>query len=375
MAGSRLLVALVTLGCAPEPTAAPPPRAPAKLEIERSPSAAATEAPVAAPAPPAMAELGEPADVACRVKELAWSTDALRLRDGGPVYAKVIAAPTTLLLPSGEPRAPMAVFEDAQVVLRAIVPRDVRLYLRAPTALRRFVIPKAQTSLDWTGGKSGSLVLGVSTQGVLSSPDPVSDDVACDTIGANPSDYAARAAVTPKKKLPEKDVVPGGADLSDSPGGAALARLEGNGVVEVVQVKGAHTKVMIDDHAFVVFGWVASSDLVKHAPAISGSAGTGPPGVGWGSKLGGKGCARDLTLVARVGEESAKVGVLKSGSSFVLKAGESLPDPEASPRAKALRSRFVAVTLPDVPWLRMVEGAQLLFLASELETCAERSKP
>lgn len=366
---------LGALGCGSEPRPAPARSAPAaKIEI---PAAESTREPVLAEeaAPPALAEVREPENVACRLKETAWSTEELRLKDGGAVFGRAIAAPTSMVMPAGEPRAPVAVLDDAQLVVRAVVPKNVKLHARSAITLKGFLIPKAETALAWSGGKSGSLALGVNAKGVLAWPETVIDDVACDSVGLNVAQYSARDSVTKQAKLPEKDVLREGVELAEVAGGPFVARLSQGQSVELVAAKGNYQKILIDHWQFVVFGWVQKSDLGPHMTGAGYGSGRGLMGVRHVRGIGGRRCARDLTLVVEVGSERAKVGLLKRDTIFQTTEPDAGSEPQGPPGRKGREPRFIQVTMPNVRWLALVEGARLLVPEPELKECTAQAQP
>lgn len=366
-----LLVAALCAGCAaleppPEPKAPPP-----KVEIPAATDKSEPMPPLVDEAP-VLPEVREPADVACRIVESGWSYPTLRLKDGGAVFAKITSAPTSLAFASGEPRAAIAVFDDANVLLRGVVAHeDIRIYTRAATALRGFLIPKKHTVLAWIGGGGGKLRVGVDAKDDLVPPTLVDEGLGCDKLGLNVQDFEARDQVTKQAKLPEREIAREGAELALTRGGDAVARLRDGVRVELVLAQGKHSKILRDHHQYVLFGWVASADL--RPPQLGAGYGTGHGRLAgrYVGKRGARKCARDLTLIAEVGSERAIVGVLRQGAPFLA---ESLPKEQAEsagppPRSRRRELSLVPISLPLTRWLEPVEGARVLVLEEEFKDC------
>ncbi len=376
--GTTALV-LAMLACTPalEPASgAPPPRA--KLEIPPPvPSEAPQpEAPAAVAGTP---EIREPESPACRIPEPSWSFDALRLAEDGVVFAGVSRAPTTVVLPSGEPRAATAVFDDTQVLLRAIVnPNELALFAGEAAALRGFLVPKPSTRLRWSGGHPGALRVGVEAKSVLAWPALVEDELGCEKIALNKASFVARELVTKRAQLPERIVTRSGAELSVAPGDAAVAGLRDRLRVEVVQTEGTQSRVLIEDPSFSAFGWVHSADLGP-APLLNGHGRLGGSHRTIAPSIrGGRSCLHDLSLFGEIGEERARIGVLRKGSPFFVEAPRTEPEPDtgAPPARGAYRAtRYVSIRIPRARWLTLGEGARLLVPEDEYRECDVKAPP
>lgn len=363
-------VALLAGACTPAEPAPPPKAPPAKLEIPVATAGAEATPEVAEAPPPALAEVREPDQVACRVVEQAWSYDSLRLKDGGAVFAKVYGAPTALALPAGAPGAGTAVLDDKSVLVRGVVAKDdVKLRMRQALALRGFLAPKPRLELIWSGGGDGKLRVGVDASSDLTWPERVEDDVACDKLSLNVNDFDPRLLVTKQAKHPEREIARDGAELAETRGGDAVARLRDGRRVELVQAQGKHSRILVDEPRYVLFGWVASADLRQPGAGLGYGTGYGRLGGRHVSRRGGRVCARDLTLVAELGQERAVVGVLRKDARFVVEEAPALAAPEPTARKPRHERRFLPISLPLTRWLSLLEGARLLVPEEEFKEC------
>ncbi|MFO0570335.1 MAG: hypothetical protein U0263_32130 [Polyangiaceae bacterium] len=365
----------VALGCTPattpEPTRGNAQQPPARIEI--APARSAEPEASSKPEPPApMAVIREPASVACRIEDRDWSFKALRIRPGGPAFMQAFDGPVKLAIAAGGPGPATAVFDDGHVVVRAVVDeKEVPLHLKAPLALRGFLIPHAHTTLHWVEGQSDKLRIAVDASSAVSWPNPVDDFVACEKLGLEVSDYLARETVTKKGQLPQRSVKDG-AELAEKPGGPAVAKLAAEVAVEVVGSRGAHSKILIAEGAYVIFGWVKTKDLGSQVAAAGYGYGSGRGARGVKIHSPGATCARDLTLVVELSGERVEVGRVRKGTSYHLNTDASAERPE---RGKSREPSFSEITLYTTGWLELAKDAHLFVPNAELAECDAAPKP
>lgn len=362
--GVRLAVALA-VGCgSPRPPVAEPP-APV-VAVPPASTPVASLPPAEKPAAPPPAEVREPTQLACKLSSPDWSSDQLRLRAGGPRFARVSGAPASVLLPVvSSPTEAVAVMDDGHVLVRAVLAvADVHLYASKPAPLLGIVTPAADLDLSWTSSTAGSVRVGIDTQNVLRSPAPFVADVGCGELALVPAGYDARASVTRRSKLAKRGVITDGAPLSPSPGAAAVAELRQDVVVELLETRGGRARILIDESYYVVSGWVAVKDLGP--PLITGTIGRGggggAPGFGI-HELFLTRCPADLGLFVELGSERVKVGVIRAGSGFQL-----------TPKSATDTSGFRAIDLPSQPWLMPEKTARWVVDAAALEPCRTDSR-
>jgi hypothetical protein len=365
------LTAVAISGCAARGPAPAPSGEAGPTRIEIPPAAAASAGAETSPldAVPTLPVVHEPASVACRIVEKQWSLSNLLIRQGGPAFASVTNAPVTLVMPAGAPAAPTAVFDDGQLIVRGFA-READVTMRAARAhaLAGIVVPKPSAVLTWLGGAVGSLEVGVDASELLVSPELVADHMPCERVGLNAAGYSARELVTPRKNLPEREVTRAGAELSVERESTASARLRQGVTVEVVEVRGLHTRILVDSQSFVLFGWVASADLGPRRSGTGYGIGLGRLGSRSSSARGNRKCVRDLTLVAEVGGERAKVGVIRKATLFSSLEPPAAP-PGADPPGRRERMALVQVSVPQARWLKLADDAKILVPLSELSDC------
>ncbi|MBK7584839.1 MAG: hypothetical protein IPI67_32200 [Myxococcales bacterium] len=361
--------------CASAPPSLPPPR------VTTTPVPSATAEPEAPPSvsepEPPIPEVREPTSVGCRLASGEWSFDQLRLRTGGPVFAKVRAAPSTVVLPvTDKAVAATAVFNDGHVTLRAVVDSaELSLHPRAqtkkrpPAVLLGVVFPRAEAKLTWVATATDRASVSLDASAVVASPSPVIDQLFCDQLGLEFDEFDARTYVTKKAKLPKLWVSRDGAPIRRNLTAKPSAELEQGVEVEVLEVRGSMTHIMHDTPLFVVAGWVSSSDLGTQTWA---GVGYGGYGAGYGrsfSTVRGDSCAKDLSLIVQLGAERVRVGKLNAGSAFRrVDAPAEPPDPRAR---KPKPERFVPIELPQQRWLTLVPEAKIVVERAELERCKE----
>lgn len=352
-----IAVALV-VGCSSSRSPVPPPTS-VLVPIATAPDAplpAVVEAPAALPA-----EIREPTEVACRIPGVAWTSDQLRLRPGGPRFARAgrVARATVVLPVVSNPSEAIAVVDDGLVLVRAVLAlEDVYLYAPKPTALLGIVTPARHTELRWTGSTPGSVRVALDTKGVLRSPDPFLADIACTALAIVISDYDARASITRNKQLPKRDVITDGAALAPAPRATPVAELHAGIEVELVETRGAEARILTEHRSLVVSGWVSRKDLGPAARRRYSS------GYGRLDERNYKfnspslmHCPSALSLFVELGAERVKVGVIHENSGFRVLEDQA--------EAEAWRE----IELPESRWLVMEKNARLLVEAVQLRAC------
>ncbi|MBK7579584.1 MAG: hypothetical protein IPI67_05185 [Myxococcales bacterium] len=368
----------LTAACAAE--RGPAHRAPVGPRLEIPAAASAGPPAPAAPAPSqALPEVLEPAATACRFNAKSWGFESLRLADGETGFATAYAAPVEIFVPPGAPHTSVAVIDDGEVVLKGVVPAgELLLYAKKATALGGFLVPKFHVPLRWMGGAAGKLRVGVDAKSRLASPEVVEDDIACAELDLLAASFSARELITKRAHLPEKLVLRQGAALTTAIGETPPASLLSGLRAEVLETQRGSSRILIDAASFILFGWVDSADLGPAPPVnqfgrLGGRHRTRLPMIS-----GGQTCARDLSLIAEVGEVRSRVGSLRAGTRFQPLFAPPEPMDETGappPRRSQRRARVVAVQLPRTRWLRLAEGARLSVLEDELRECERAPDP
>ncbi len=351
------LVGMGTCSSSPRPTPAPVPSV--VVAVASAPTAPQKEA-FAPPPPPAVSEIREPSDVACRIAAENWRGDRLRISADADAFGSALAPHATLVLPvTDHPQASIVVMDDERVLVRAVLAtRDTGLYAAKPTTLLGIVTPIATTDLKWRSSSPGAVRIGVDTSRVLRAPNPFETEMRCVELAIVQGSYDARASITPKSRLPKRNVVHDGAPIAASAGGAPVAELNAGIDVEVLESRGTSVRILTESGDYVLSGWVAQSDLGL------------PKGVGIGQAVGsGRGhlggrydskrirCPRPIALYVEVRGARTKVGLVHANTGFV-RASE--PDDTAA---------FRAIELPESQWLVLNANVRLVVEASELSSC------
>jgi hypothetical protein len=364
--GCSSTLASVAPGAAPAPVSAAQTRSALTPESEPALTNAepGTQAWDVAEAPAPRTEIVEPAAIACRISEKAWTHMSLRLRADGPSFASVVKAPGALLLPAGDdPTEAIAVIDDGAILLRAVIAkRDVRLYLPKPQALLGIVTPAAIASLDWVSASAGKLRVGVANVAdVLLTPNPFEAELGCSQVVIEPRDYDARASITRRKNLQTRETARDGVELRATQTGPVAATLRAGVGVGLVEVRGAAVRVLIDGGDHYIAGWVAKTDLVgSPGPGMMGLQGIGAGGGrGRGAYPFTLRCPVELDLYVERGAERIKVGSVHAGTPFHPAGGET-PN-----------GHFVPIAIPGVEWLWLHRNARFTVEGTSLHGCTK----
>jgi hypothetical protein len=300
-------------------------------------------------------------EVACRIEGADWYSDQLRLRVDGPRFARANQVHASIVVPiTNGPVAATAVMDDGHVLVRAVLARaDVHLHAPKPAALLGIVTPVAHANLIWSRSSVGAIRIALDARTFLKSPDPFEADVPCIDLAIVGTSYNARESITKRNNLPKRDVTRDGAPIAATPGGATAAELRSGVQVELIEARGAQSRIIAEDGSYVLSGWVASKDLGPPLTAALGygyGTGTGRLHATRRSDL--MHCPSAVGLFVEQGSELVKVGAIHNDAGFQPKID-----------ATAVESDLREIQLPESPWLTMDPSARLVALASELREC------
>ncbi len=311
-------------------------------------------------------ELRTPDAEACRIHEETYYSPhrgGLRTRASAPPFARLHAAPTTLVLALGsEAPAAIAVVDVPELLLHGVVTRsDLELYAAKPTLLSGFVTPLAETILPLLAGEPGRVRVGLDVSAEFSQPTRAEDAIACDGLRLVAQQYDARKKVTAGRRL-QQMLLHGAAPLSQAPGGSPVAQVKPDTAVEILAIRGKHAHVLISGAGYLATGWVERQHLSK----MNGSA--PHPGRGYGS---GRGflstrktrlaCPQEVPLHVQFNGELVKIGILRPKAIFT-QAGRPARD-------------RVAISVEGVRWISFMKGAVLALAASDFAKCAAAQSP
>jgi len=140
-------------------------------------------------------------------------------------------------------------------------------------------------------------------------------------------------------------------------------RTEEAAQIEVVKREKGWTRMVLDEGASIVYGWIPSGLVLEHEQELGvlggvmgGIGGIGLSGVGTGPAP--RRCASDLRLWTRQrGKLGPEVGLLAASTPFF---------------ARTIDPLWSAITLPEVSWLEMMAGNELVVAAGDLVGCESR---
>lgn len=293
--------------------------------------------------------LPEALRIACSWDLPSWKGQTLKLRlsEKGEPFATINhSAALRFTLPAGAASAVHLSLESGGVKVNARVSAaDISLYVRAPEALAgsNFYLG-GSTELNWENGAPDEILSSVSPHQNGKETAKVSVKHSCAFYSILPSDVDPTGVFgqTPKGRVQFRDNQKVGFELSRN---------------------GASTRVAVPSHG----GWFVSSEpttaFVKVVGALdlkswyaseprheSAARDTRVPG--WPDSS----CNADLQLVARVGSDSAVVGVIGQKTKF-----------QVGPAAEG----FTRVGLPSSDLL-LTDNGQFAVRTSDLEACAQR---
>jgi hypothetical protein len=322
-----------------------------------------------------------PRETACTFTARQWPNDpaedtpdgyrSLRFGPGASPFAKIYEGENVeLRVLSGLASAGAYLTLDAEgVTFRGhIEAAELPLHPKRPFVVGGVVVPTRR--LAWRAAKKGALAIAAdvgprlrATEGTLVT------ETACDemVLGYSPLDATAIDEKIGAVKAQEDFATwlrPGKVFLSTAPEADPVAWID---VVEPpddtlllhpvrkLATEKTWTRIAMRGYGGVVFGWVRSGDLrtlrrqyadLSHDVA-SIVLGAPPKGEGWLA------CAREVPLMARVGEERRTVGVVRAGAMF---------------RTQETASDFTRIELRD-SGVMPAPGAAFFVPTSSIATC------
>ena len=328
-------VAVGLCACVPAEVPAAPPKPPVVVAAPRP----ATPEPVALPEPaepseppvPLPPRIERPADVACTWTSDRWLTSSavdLRMRPGGPSFARAAGGPRAhVQIPVGPAKHGIADASSGGLLLTGIVDASaIVLHPAHAFPMNGVVYPTSNVSLTWTKGQSGRVtVTAPAPTQLLLSRLPLAGTPECANVSL---DRGARMDM-----YQEIFGAPSGSPcyfpsarmiaISSDPARPAEVKLFSGEllVCDAFAQRGGFTRVAVDVDQVFIAGWVRSS-------LVQGSSGRGSTGgVGFGSvgivdmvrsPLAKVVCPESVPLVAEVAGESATVGAVLPGTTIEI---------------------------------------------------------
>lgn len=184
-------------------------------------------------------------------------------------------------------------------------------------------VPTPSTALAWDEAAPDLITVRFQPSAAVEVQEPpLRAQVRCNAVGLDWGRFKARAAVSGGKRERRALLRVGRAiPLALAPGGAPAAHLrarggdDGEAEVLVIDVSGAHSRVIWHRDDALIFGWVASADL-RPAPKepVVFKYGTGS-GSGFGRSMHPRAhltCPEDIPVIAEAGGERATVGSVQA---------------------------------------------------------------
>jgi hypothetical protein len=333
-ASCSTLLALGLAACSPAPALLPVSPARPVLAVAAPvsppPPIAATAAP-AAPAepavalPPLIAGIDAPA---CTWATRRWRTRSgpteLRLRPGGPVFARVTGGRAQLQVPVGTPTDGLLSVGSSGLVVSGFVAREeVTLYAATEVALSGVVYPSAFMPLSYVQGTAGGVSITMSAPaGVLPGKRPLLATRFCEDVsldrGAPLNPIKAAFGTTSSALQMTRDNRPL-AVFSDParPSEVQIALAPGTWVQSYAS-QGAFTRIGVYVGSTYVAGWVRTARLKplqsQGSPGHASDSVSVSFGIGEGRRkpILQRICPVDVPLVAEAGGERRTVGYVRA---------------------------------------------------------------
>ena len=372
MRRAALTTCLVALGlgaCARVPAPAPPPpRAPvapaATAAPPPAPAAPTAMAPEEAgtPLPPWIARLESPA---CSWRTERWSArhiTELRLRRGGPVFARVNGGRAQVHIPMGARDDGVLDVASNGLVISGVVAREhVTLYAAASFPMSGVLFPRSTTPLSWKEGfDDGVSVTMPAPKGILVNNPPLTARRPCTDLSLDRGSVLSPAKVAFGREYGESRIVRAGQTLEvfADPARPATVKLvlTEDLMAESFATSGAFSRIGAHLHDVYVAGWVRTRNLQESWNGGRGTlSGFGRIGMvsRWAPPLRKVQCPADVPVIAWAGDESATVGHVLSGTTIEV-LGDRRP---FSPIQVTSRELHIAST------------AELSVRASDLTAC------
>lgn len=298
---------------APTATAAPAPEVPTAVVLAAAPAAPST------PLPPWVAR---PDDVACT-----WSTQRLssraitmlRLRPGGPVFARVTGGRAQVQIPVGAGDHGLLDVGSDGLVLTGVVGRgQITLFAAKAFAMNGVVFPLSTTPLWWTEGfpDGVGVTMDLPKEIIASHPPVVARRPCADLTLDRGATLNLEKDVLGRDRGAAKLLRGGSAvEVFSDPARPAEVKLvlPHDGHAQSFAVQGGYSRIGIRVGPAFVAGWVKS----EHLQWMSGGGGassstSGSVGIGEGklTPLRQVECSADVPVIAEAGGEKATVGYI-----------------------------------------------------------------
>jgi len=327
---------VISLSCAmspkpSSPTAAPSATPAADATPSHSPPAGSSSSGFVTAPDRELARVKPASEAACVLSAQEWSPDGeesvLRLRKGGPPFARAAKGSVQLEIPLGRDTDSVFVrLERNGWEIAGHLGTDA-FSLRPARAMvfEGFLVPLPLADLRWDEARAGELLVTLSpsrgvktTATVLRATHPCADVTIDDR-----SSFDANSVLPPGARRDGVLRARAGIPLSVEAGGAPVAWLDppnGDVQVQVMESRGAFVRIAWTHFEEIVFGWVPVGDVrTKGAQATAAYGLLGLLGAGGGtsalsSNVTRYRCERDVSLVVDVHGEVVVVGRVLAGT-------------------------------------------------------------
>ncbi len=337
----RLLVSLALVSLAscearrPRALAAAGPRsAHSAPALPENPPVAQTRAAAlqSAPPSPTLADLPEalelPGKPACTWRTssfratLGGAGTQLRLRKGGPLFARIDGGQVAVTVPEGKAEVALIEASSAGVVVSGIGDAaSIPVFPAKPFVMAGFLVPEGSTQLTLTAASEDEVRLKLTLpEEVVVPKRSVEEARPCGDVSVDPSSFDSKTPVFGARPGSHPLMSGGLAELSLRPDGPRVATLRippDGDLVHSFDEKDGRTLIGWQTSMVMVFGWVRSARLKETNMGIGGKIGLGTASLGALriATVASVRCQHDLPLIAESDGEARTVGRILAGTT------------------------------------------------------------
>jgi hypothetical protein len=195
---------------------------------------------------------------------------------------------------------------------------DVRIGPKAPTVIDGWIMPLALGSLRIDRADTAWIEIALEPSDDFEIVQPIHARWACDRVAFSAMTEPENVLDTlvPRASRKGQRLLTGLTPVSRDPGGDVIARFKTDESVELVETKGASTRILARSANAAFVGWVPTSMV---APYTTGAAyGSGHGRLGGAHYSSGPRCDKDIPLYARIGQRLVVVGEIMAGHYFAV---------------------------------------------------------
>jgi hypothetical protein len=247
----------------------------------------------------------------------------LRLRKGGPVFARVDGGNVAITVPQGNAGGALVEAGSQGVFVSGIADAaSIAFFPAKPFVMQGLVVPQGSAQLKLTAANADEVRFKLALPDeVVVAKGSLEETRPCGDIGADPSTFDSKAPVFGTRAGSHLLMSGGLAEISKRPDGtrAAMLRIPAEGdFVHTFDEQQGRTLIGWQTSSVMVFGWVRSARLQETNVSIGsmGGRGFGRRATVRRTAVASVRCEHDLPLIAEAGGEARTVGRILAGTTI-----------------------------------------------------------